>query len=446
MSGSRLTLLGGNVIDVSSGNVNTMDVYSENGTITGVGRKEGVFCDPGIDSKAIDVSGKWLLPGLIDMHVHIKEGFAPQFVASGVTTVRNTGGNVVELRRLREATSDAATPRVISADRLIDGPPGCWGETSPWNFNTSDPDEARREVQRQIHEGADFIKVYGLLNRDVMRAVVDEAIKHGRQVSCDLLQSSQVTALEAARMGVTWNEHASGFMQDLYPGWSLGAPDESWRHIDWDSPDEQMIRDLCEKILEHEVILCPTMNVFDQIMRLPNYWDPNNDVTDKTRTNTGLIGQWETISTHISALRRLGRFKAHNQLIATTYFALGGTVVTGTDVPAGVWTFPGMALHREMELFVDAGFKNIDAIRSATVVAARALHQDALGEIKPDAVADILVLNTNPLLDIRNTQDISCVIKGGHIYTQAEVLSCVPSNERIEEIADEFMQEVKTKL
>lgn len=431
---------------IGSGETSIADVLIENGEIVSLqGPTEGSL-EHSNNVTVFDASGKWLLPGLIDMHVHIREGFAPHFVASGVTTVRNTAGNVFELRRLREAPSDAPTPRVVSADRLIDGPPGCWGETSPWSLNTNNPEEARREVQRQVQAGADFIKVYGLLSRDVMFAVVDEAKKYDREVSCDLLQSSQVTALEAAQMGVKWNEHASGFMQDLYPGWSLGASDDSWKQIDWDSPDETMVRELCERILEYGVILCPTMDIFDQIMRLPKYWDPNNIVSQKTRANTGLIGQWETISTYVEGLKLQGRLRAYNQLIAKIYFDLGGTVVTGTDVPAGIWTFPGMALHREMELFVKSGFTILDTLRSATITAARALHHDELGEVKPGAIADILVLNSNPLADIRNTQDICCVLKGGHVYTQEEALSYVPSNERIEEIGEGFMREIETRL
>src|SRR5699024_8625925 len=109
------------------------------------------------------------------MHVHIKEGFAPLFTASGVTTVRNTGGNVDELKDLIHAPNNAATPRVISADRIIDGPPGLWGESSPWNMNADSQQAAREEVVRQVKAGADFIKVYGWLPKETMEAVVDEA-------------------------------------------------------------------------------------------------------------------------------------------------------------------------------------------------------------------------------------------------------------------------------
>lgn len=443
---SGLLLTNGTVIDVSTGNTVVADILIENDTIVIVDSGANIPSEKRVPPIVADVSGKWLVPGFIDMHVHINEGYAPQFVASGITTVRNTAGNLIELRRLREASPHAPTPRVITADRLLDGPPGCWGETSPWNLNTDDPDTARREVQRQVDAGADLIKVYGLLNRDVMRAVVEQAKQCGLDVSCDLLQSSQVTALEAAQMGVRWNEHCSGFIQDMYPGWTMNSSNDSWQNIDWDSPDVEKVKLLCEQILEHEVILCPTMDIFDQIMRLPDYWDPNNCVSEKTRENTGLIQQWEMFSGYVDSLRLQGRLRGFNQLIAKTYFDLGGTVVTGTDVPAGVWTFPGMALHREMELFVGAGFSTLDTLRAATITAARALGRSDLGEIKAGRVADIVILNANPLEDMRNTQDIERIVKGGRVYTQEEILRHVPSNERIAEIQEEVMKEISSHL
>ena len=90
--------------------------------------------------EVLDAEGKYIIPGLIDMHCHIQEGYASQFVASGVTTVRNTAGNVYQLKKLIDSPIDAPIPRVYSADRMIDGPPGLWGPTSFGNFVTDDPE------------------------------------------------------------------------------------------------------------------------------------------------------------------------------------------------------------------------------------------------------------------------------------------------------------------
>ena len=91
---------------------------------------------------------------------------------------------MIELQPFMKAPSNSSEPRVISADRMIDGPPGLWGEDSPYNVNVSDEDAARKEVQRQVAVGTDFIKIYGWLEPEWMKVVVDEAKKFGKEVSC----------------------------------------------------------------------------------------------------------------------------------------------------------------------------------------------------------------------------------------------------------------------
>ena len=164
------------IIDVESGTSFRGAIEVDHGHIKNI-----FFEDSDLPSEieTVDMEGKYIIPGLIDMHCHIKEDYAPQFVASGVTTVRNTAGNVFQLKKLIESPIDAHTPRVYSADRMIDGPPGLWGPTSFGNFVTDDPDEGREEVKRQKEAGAKFIKIYGWISKEVMEAVVSEADKYG---------------------------------------------------------------------------------------------------------------------------------------------------------------------------------------------------------------------------------------------------------------------------
>lgn len=441
MSGKYSVFLkDGNLIDVVSGRIYKASILILDGMIAQVSTNRTEICVDS-DLRTIDLQGKWVLPGLIDMHVHIKEAFAPLFVAAGVTSVRNTGGNVVELRKLREASNAAPTPRVFSADRLIDGPPGLWGETSPWNVIIDDPNQARAEVKRQIEAGADFIKVYGWLSKEIMLTVVQEAKKYIKEVSCDLIYSTEMNALDAANIGIKWNEHASGIIQAIYPNWNMKAGEQIWNEINWKDPDVNRIRDVCSQLIEYGVIMCPTMILFDQPYRFPNFWNPVNIVTKKTNENRALIHQWESIAQYADALKRTGIQSPVNKLIAKTYFDLGGTVVAGTDTPAGIWTLPGMALHRELELFVEAGFSEMDAIRAATNIAAKSLNRTDLGVIKEGAIADLCIFNSNPVEDIRNTKDIDLVIKGGKVYSQEEVLQFVPSEEYVKKALEEFISD-----
>ncbi|MFD1032512.1 amidohydrolase family protein [Metaplanococcus flavidus] len=376
----------------------------------------------------IDLEGKYIIPGLIDMHCHILDGFAPQFVASGVTTVRNTAGNVLQLASLIEAPSGAPTPRIYSADRMIDGPPGLWGPDSFGNFNAHTPDAARKEVKRQIAAGADFIKVYGWLKREEMAAVVKEAAFHNLEVSCDLLHSFDVNALDAAKMGVTWFEHASGFLQTLYPKWSTQADPEEWNEINWTEPDEAAIKELCAEMIKYKVKLCPTLVLSDQIMQYPDYWNPQNRITESVSGQFHLNTQWENMAGHQDGLKKqLGQILAFTKKVSKIYFDMGGTVVTGTDTPAGIYTYPGMALHRELELFVENGFSEMETLQAATIKAAQSIGLQDRGVIEGGKLADLIVLSKNPLENIKNTKAIDLVIKGGEIYTQDEILAHIPN-------------------
>ncbi|WP_404431428.1 amidohydrolase family protein [Sutcliffiella horikoshii] len=424
-----------NVLDVDRGAFYQASILMKDGMIADIFTENA----PYEVSEVIDAKEKWVIPGLIDMHVHIKESFAPIFVAGGITSVRNTGGNVLELKGLMTAPEDSMTPRVFSADRVIDGPPGLWGETSPWNINVENSEVVIGEVKRQVEAGADFIKVYGWLSHDLMEKVVQEASRYNKEVSCDLIHSTEVNALDATEIGVKWNEHASGIIQAMYPNWSMKAEKSIWDEVDWTIPDLEKITAVCAQLLTHGVTVCPTMVLFDQMNRLKDHWNPDHELVKKVYENKSLIGQWSRLSQYEEALKQMGIQSALNKAIAKVYFDLGGTVVAGTDTPAGVWTYPGMALHRELELFVEAGFSELDAIRAATSVAARSIKRDDLGVIKAGAKADMILLSNNPLEDIKNTREIELVIKGGKVMTQAEILSSVPSEEESLRLMEEFV-------
>lgn len=436
-------------------NATIIDVEGEN-TFKGAievdhGSIKNIFMDDSDlprDKEIIDVEGKYIIPGLIDMHCHIQEGFAPQFVASGVTTVRNTAGNVFQLKKLIESPIDAPTPRVYAADRMIDGPPGLWGPNSYGNFVTDDPMEGIKEVKRQKDAGAKFIKIYGWISKEVMKAVVSEADKYGLEVSCDLIHATKVNALDAAKAGVKWFEHASGFIQAIYPNWYPSAEQEEFDKIDWKHPDKEKIKEICMQMIQYNVNLCPTLVIFDQVDRLPNYWHPTNVVAETIEREGGLKELWSTMAEgHAEALKKqLGTQTQFIKDIAKTYADLGGTVVTGTDTPGGVWTLPGMALHRELELFVEIGFTEMEALQAATVKAAHSIEMKDIGTIKEGAIADMVILNKNPLEDIRHTKDIHRVIKGGRMYTQEEILGEIPSKEYLEREQEKFMAQFEEMM
>ncbi|WP_047986521.1 amidohydrolase family protein [Ornithinibacillus californiensis] len=392
--------------------------------------------------ETIDAKGKYIIPGLIDMHCHINEGFAPHFVASGVTTVRNTAGNVLLLNNLIQKPDSAPIPRVYASDRMIDGSPGQWGPTSYGNFVTDDPEEAREEVRRQVEVGARFIKLYGWIKKDAMAAAADEAKKFGLEVSIDLINSKDVTALDAAKAGVTWFEHASGFAQELYKGWSPLVEQAEWSHINWEEPDQEKIKELCEKMLEYNVKLCPTMVLFDQAMSFPNYWSPKNKVIQSIENRKSPVEYWKSHEDIIDVIKESNAIINNlTKAIAKTYYDMGGTVVAGTDTPALLYTYPGMALHRELEIFVEIGFTEMEALQAATVNAAKSINLDDIGSIQEGKTADLVILHENPLENIMHTKEIDLVVKGGKPYKQEEILRSAPSEEEVNRTIQAFMEE-----
>ena len=427
-------LKGGRVLDIESGLFGKKDILVKDTYIIQVADRisvQGTY-------EVLDCTNKWIIPGLIDMHVHIKHSFAPFFTAAGVTTVRNTAGSVVELADLMVENPQSIHPRVISADRMIDGPPGLWGDTSPYNLNTDDEGEARREVRRQVEAGADFIKVYGWLEKHVMEAVVDEAERHHKEVSCDLLYSTSVTAIDAANIGIKWNEHCSGVLQAIFPQWSMKAEQHAWDVIDWEHPDEEKIAEVCQVLLDKGVVLCPTMTLFDQMHLLNDYWKPNHPIIQKIAENDGLMKQWHWMLDQQEGLKPLGMQHAYTKKIAYIYHEMGGTVVTGTDTPAGIFTYPGMALHRELMLFVESGFTETEALQAATIHAADALGRNDVGRIQENAVADLVVLNENPIQNIEHTRDIDFVVKGGQVMEYDSIFQQLMTPEQQEEFMNEL--------
>lgn len=421
MKHNHFLLTNGRIIDVETGQITDKTIEIQNGTIKHIYEEAEILPN---DIKQVDADGKYIIPGLIDMHCHIQEKYAPHFVASGVTTIRNTAGDREMLKPLIDAPIDALTPTIYACDALIDGEPGLWGPTSPGNFVTNDPIDARKEVRRQAEIGATFIKVYCLIEQDVLIAIVDEASKYNLEVACDLIHSKEVDALLAAKIGVTWFEHASGFAQSIYPGWHLHADKNEWNHINWQEPDKERIEELCREMLKLNIKICPTMVVQDQAERLPDYWNPKNAISHSS--SQYFKGHWDGMLEHSELVRgQAGLLNTFVKMVAKTYADLGGTVVAGSDTPAIPGIFPGMSLHRELELFVEAGFSPLAALQAATVKAAESIELHEIGLIKKDCLANLVLLDKNPLDDISNTQSIAYIVKGGKIYTQDEILGAI---------------------
>ena len=441
------------VIDVRDGELlpdRTVVVTGDR--ITAVGPADSVEVPD--DARVVDGTGKFLTPGLWDMHVHsvveravdLPEDVAyrspatadwhlPLFVAYGVTGVRNMNDRTADTsltltdsvrRRLAEGTL-VGPPRFLSAGPSIDGDPPLG--SNPVVVRTAG--EARRVVDALADAGADFVKPYENLSREAYFALVDQARR--RDLPVDGHLPFRVTATEAAEAGQRTVEHPDA----LAPGCSTGAEAQRERFAG--------VLAAVDRLSEDEKFLAQ----FRHLRALYDTWDPDacagafrafrrNDVA----VTADLVGfhhvvhaeevlsdslamrfvpaairrEWrasldaEAIRTFRSILRPIVPMQAEQVRL---FHEAGGTLLAGTDV--GVpWQVPGISLHQELALLVEAGLTPLAALRTATLDPARVLGvADALGTVEEGKLADLVLLDANPLEDVTNTREIAAVVVDG---------------------------------
>jgi imidazolonepropionase-like amidohydrolase len=375
-------------------------------------------------TRQVDVSGQWIIPGLIDAHVHLAPAASwapPRFLAWGVTTVRDAHGGIASLstlkRRFNKGTPDG--PRVYPAGAMIDGLPA----TYPDAIAVSSENEARKGVDRLVSAGAEFIKVYTRIDPPLLRAIVDESRAFNLGVAGHLGMTDAVTA---AKAGIASIEHLTGVPEaaspnpsalftahyrGFFPGWT--AFERSWAGL-----DSAALTRVANRLAESKITLVPTLVLHETWSRLDEpgmLRDPAlQDVPEAQQRDwdvRGLIARAGWTEADFEAFRRS---RANQDLFIRQFAAAGGRLAAGTDAPNQMLV-PGYSEHREMELLVRAGLTPREALRAATRNAAVLIGVDSLGLLAPGKVADLLVLSKDPLMDIRNTRAITAVMSRGYL-------------------------------
>lgn len=383
------------VIDVVSGEVRPdMTVVVADGRITSVESAASVRIPP--SAQMHDAAGAFVIPGLWDMHVHwLDEDYVPLFIANGVTGVRIMWG-APQHQQWRRAIERGKMigPRLVIGSAIIDGPNPVW----PRSVVAADAKEGRAAVDAAIRDGAEFIKVYSRLPRDAYFAIAEESKRRGVPFAGHVPNS--VTTEEASDAGQASIEHLTGMRRE-FPG----------------AFDAQKAAALFERFRRNHTWQVPTLTVLrSNALRT----DPAYLRDARLRyLPADMVRRWANAAEapRSPADIRAGpeTFKKEVDLVGAMYRA-GVDLLAGTDV-TNPFCLPGFSLHDELALLVDAGLTPLDALRTATLNPARFLKKDSeSGSVAAGKAADLVVLDANPLADIRNTTKIRAVVAAGRYY------------------------------
>jgi predicted amidohydrolase len=399
-----------------------MTVLIADGRIADLGKGKQFKLPPG--SEAIDGTGKFLIPGLWNMHVHLVgyeqavEAF-PAVLAAGVTGVRDMGSPLRDALRVREeATRRASGPRVITpGPLLVRGiPPGMKG--SLMLRPVHDQDSADEAVTSLRAAGVDFIKVDGSLSRDAYVGVASAA--RAQQFPFAGHVPPSVSLREASDLGQRSIEHLGGPQYQLLIACSA-REDELRAQIS--ALFEQQVQSAFrgeDPEPEHQ------MAIFTRPI-LESFSEPKcHDVVSRLRKNrtwqvptlAALRGVWNEPALTAED-RELGERIQLKQLLVVADMARSGVpLMAGTDGPLAQ---AGPALHDELEMLIKAGLTPMQALQSATRNPAEFMDRlRDLGTIERGKIADLVLLDADPLADIANTRRVSAVILGGWVVTRIQ--------------------------
>ncbi|MBZ5507767.1 MAG: amidohydrolase family protein [Acidobacteriia bacterium] len=420
-----------NVVNVASGSVQPdVTVVIRGNRIVQVGKATRIRSIKA--ARAVDGRGKYLIPGLWDMHVHTmfgdwipggKEVSLPLFVANGVTGVRDMGGNLDTLLAWRKeiAAGTLIGPRLVISGPMLDGPKPRF----PDSVSLASPEQARKTVDDLKARGVDFIKVQSFILRDEYFAVVDEAKKQHLILAGHV--PDVIRASEASGAGQKSIEHLTG----VFEGCStreddfLKGPKTPKQFLD--SYDEVRCKALITQFARNHTWQVPTL-VWERGQWLVDVIDYSHDSQLKYAPVSWQKKSWPTFTKDIIADLDTDPVAARRQFVQKELDVVaamrkaGVQFMAGTDTAAAVAVLPGSSLHTELEYFVEAGFTPAESLRTATLNPAIFMGEEAdYGAVAAGKVADLVLLDANPLEDIRNTRKVAAVVLNGRLLDREEL-------------------------
>lgn len=438
-STSDLLIRNVTLIDTASGLRSGQDVRLRGDRIVAVTPTDPATSSTAGDAKVIDGTGKFVIPGLWDMHVHItyepaiSDAMADLFLTYGITSVRDTGALMDKITPYvaQWRAPGAVAPRLFYSGPLLDGANVVYdGDSRPEiGIANGSVEQAVANITRLKAAGVDFVKVYELVEPDVFEALVSAARSANLPIASHVplaitadVAGPQVDSMEHLR-NIELACAADADTQVLARRERIRAPGDVGGydlrralHAEFHTSARANIDEAkCDAVAAslQETIQVPTLRL-NTIVDYPPYdrddWVEHAQQLPQPARDTWLAGmaRWPEIKKTMSAAS--GRWSL--SLVKRLHEA-GVPIGAGTDTPIGS-ALPGYSLHTELERLVDAGLSPMDALRAATVRPAEFFGlAHTMGNIEVDQVADLVLLDANPLDDIRNTRKIYKVISRG---------------------------------
>jgi imidazolonepropionase-like amidohydrolase len=410
-------------------------VLLESGRIKAVGAAATIKVPK--NARTIDASGKFLLPGFWDMHVHIaginadpswsKQVLLPLLLANGITGVRDMGGDLDALLSWqRDAESGALlAPHIVAAGPFL----AASGKKTPEQYPVHNAEEARAAVDDLKKRGANFIKIISMPSRDAFFAVADESKRQNIPFVGHL--PFEIGAIEASDAGMRSIEHF------LYSAFSLSFSSKeaelrprlvlaekngdsaAWEQIAHEADgtySPEKAASLIQTLKKNGTWVTPTLASLD-ITSHPENWKTDDPLLDFVPP--GMAKQWRDSFTDESMKRRaawLGRQASNDWKLTGELHHAGVHLLVGSD-SLDPFVFPGDSFHHELAELVRAGFTPMEALETATRGAAEFLGREKeFGNVETGHSADLVLLSANPVENIANTRKVWAVIRNGGYY------------------------------
>jgi imidazolonepropionase-like amidohydrolase len=369
-------------------------IVIRSGRIVSAGPTGKVALPPRIH--VVPAKGMFLLPGLWEMHSHYSGvEFGPALLAAGVTTTRDCGGEFEFLTTVRKTidTQNGLGPRLLLAGLIDGGGPAAFGAV-----NVERPEEAAAVVARYHAAGFEQIKLYTLLKPDVVKAIGTEAHRQGMTVTGHV--PAAMNAFEGVDAGMDQINHLQFVTRVMHPAGTQA--------IDVESPEAKKAISFFK---EHQTVIDPTAS-WGEMAGHPKDMDVASFEPGVTAAPYTLSSKFLAMGSPAADSAQFHKRMDTNEAVIGALYRAGVPIVAGSDTG-----LIGYGLDRELELYVQAGMTSMQAIQTATIVSARVmkLEKDS-GSIEPGKRADLVLVEGNPLQDIRNLRRVSKVVANGRMF------------------------------